>query len=426
MGMEIRFLVLLFAIPMIPAAGMYFFLRVRKKQLEGTVSEEERMLEPFFEANLADKIRVVMSVLLLGSLLIVIIYLVTTGLVEPWRSITVWGSVGLLFFIVLVYGIIFFQKTRIMYERLEVYVAPAVMYILSILFIVFLFRLEELSLPGSFNIEYITLTLFSIIALLAGVKLLLMANRSIYDKKAKAEEELNFASEVQQQFLQDRSVKSEYAAGFGTSIAARQVGGDFLYLETLEDESVVAAVGDVSGHSFGAGLIMSMLITMTEDYIQFRKSPAGLMEALNRKLLNQPKRNIFATMGCIRLDGDIAKIWNAGHMPMLKYSPPDGDLTKIKPPGFALGMTKKAEYSATDVPIKQGEILVLYSDGLVETRDEDGEIRGEDDFYSNVKTGLEKEVSCKKIAQSVLENIMADDYSDYPEDDLTLIVIRKK
>ena len=68
---------------------------------------------------------------------------------------------------------------------------------------------------------------------------------------------------------------------------------------------------------------------------------------------------------------------------------------------------------------------MLYSDGLVETRDEDGEIRGEDDFYSNVKTGLEKEVSCKKITQSVLENIMADDYSDYPEDDLTLIVIRK-
>jgi len=184
------------------------------------------------------------------------------------------------------------------------------------------------------------------------------------------------------------------------------VGGNFLYLETLEDQSVVAAVGDVLGHSFGAGLIMSMLVTMTDDHMWFKKTPCGLLERLNDRLRDQRKRTLFATMGCIWLDGDKATIWNAGQMPVLKYSPPDGDLTKIKPPGFALGMTDKAEYSATDVPIKQDEILVPYSDGLVETRDEDGEIRGEDDFYSIVKKVLEKVQTNRRSRMSLTRGVL--------------------
>ena len=149
------------------------------------------------------------------------------------------------------------------------------------------------------------------------------------------------------------------------------------------------------------------------------------MEALNRKLLNQPKRNIFATMGCIRLDGDRATIWNAGHMPVLKYSALDGELTKIKPPGFALGMTKKAEYTNKELAVDVGDVLVLYSDGLVETRDKNREVRDADFFYSKAEWILKNGGSCQEIARSVLKSIQEEDYSDYPEDDLTIVVIRK-
>lgn len=419
-------LLLLLTVPIIPAAGLYVFIRVRKKNLVGTISEEERMLEPFYEVDAADKVRVVMSVFLLGSLFVVIVYLVTSGLIEPWRSIAIWSSLGLLLLIVVTYGLMFFQKTRLHYERLELYMIPAGMYGLSVLFMFFMIRIEDLPLPGSIHFGNIAITLFSIGALFSGVKLLLVANRSIYDKKAKAEEELNFASEVQQQFLSDRIVDTNSASGFGMSRAARQVGGDFLYLEESKDQSIVAAVGDVSGHSFGAGLIMSMLITMTEDHMEFRKSPAGLMENLNRKLLNQPKRHLFATMLCIRLDEDGATIWNAGHMPVLKYSPAEQELTKIQQHGFALGMTKQAEYKAIDVPLKRGDVLILYSDGLIETRDEKGQIRDEEHFYLKVKSIVEEQSNCKQIANSVLDKILKDDHNRYPEDDLTIVVLKQK
>ena len=407
--------------------GLHLLLRKKKAEMEksGEIIGDERMFEPFYGAKIGERLGVVTSVAMLGSLPVLSVFLVFNDLQPPWGKLFTAAAGIFAFILVSIYTIILFRKSREFYDRHELIIVPASMYIFLIATYNYAISLQSVPPPEGVSWGDLFIVIYSVIVIPLGVKLLLSANRTIYDKKARAEDELQFASEVQQQFLQDRSVKSKYAVGFGTSIAARQVGGDFLYLDKLDNLSVVAAVGDVSGHSFGAGLIMSMLVTMTENYIQFRKSPAGLMEALNRKLFDQPKRNIFATMGCIRLYDDRATIWNAGHMPVLKYSKSDGDLTRIKQPGFALGMTNKANYSSTDVPISQGDILVLYSDGLVETRNEDGEIRGEDDFHSIVQSVLEKEDSCKEIANTVMEAVLKDDYSDFPEDDLTIVVLKR-
>ena len=407
--------------------GLHLLLSKKKVAMEasGDISGDERMFEPFYGAKMGERLGVVASVALLGSLPVLTIFLVFAGLQPPWGKLFTIAAGIFALILVSIYTVILFRKSREFYDRHELIIVPTSMYIFLILTFNYALSLQNVPPPVGISWGDLFIVIYSVIAIPIGVKLILSANRTIFDKKARAEDELQFASEVQQQFLQDRYVKSEHITGFGTSVAARQVGGDFLYLNKLDDQSVVAAVGDVSGHSFGSGLIMSMLITMTEDYLQFRKSPVGLMETLNRKLLNQPKRNIFATMGCIRLDGDRATVWNAGHMPVLKYSQPDGTLIRIKPSGFALGMTNKADYSSVEVPIKKGDILILYSDGLVETRDEHGEIRAEDDFHSNVKSVLEKEDSCKRIANSVMETVLADDYSDFTEDDMTILVLKR-
>jgi len=407
--------------------GVHLLLKKKKSSMEesGEISGDERMFEPFYGSSIPERLGVIASVALLGSLPVLSVYLVFSDLQHPWVNIFT-GAAGIFaLMIISIYIVILFRKSREFYDRYELILIPTIMYFFSMVVYKYGLSLQNIPFPDGISEGDLLVVIYSVVAIPVGVKLILSANRTIFDKKARAEDELQFASEVQQQFLQDRSIETENTEGFGTSVAARQVGGDFLYLDRLEDQAVVAAVGDVSGHSFGAGLIMSMLVTMTEDYLQFRKSPGGLMETLNRKLLNQPKRNLFATMGSIRLDEDSATIWNAGHMPVLKYSPSDGDLTRIKPPGFALGMTKKADYTPTEVPIKHGDILVLYSDGLVETRDEDGGIRGEDDFHSNLKPVLKKEDSCENIANSVMETILAEDYSDFPEDDMTIVVLKR-
>jgi serine phosphatase RsbU (regulator of sigma subunit) len=410
------------------SVGLHLLLNSKKRSMEevGKISEEERMLEPFYGAKAKEKTGVVLSVALLGSLPVLIVYFAFTDLQPPWQRILVTVTGITVLMIINIYAVILFKKSREFYERYELILVPTFLYFISIVFYKYALSLQDLSLPAALSPGNIAAVLYAIAAIPLGVKLLLSANRTIFDKKARAEDELQFASEVQKQFLNDRTVSTDTFSAFGTSRTARQVGGDFLYLDDLDDGSIVAAVGDVSGHSFGAGLIMSMLVTMTEDYIYFMKSPKGLMENLNRKLLNQPKRNLFATMGCIQLTGEKAKIWNAGHMPVLKQSQYEDELIKIKPAGFALGMTGQATYQPTEVQLQPGDYLVLYSDGLVETRDAEGQVRDENHFYETVKSVLNKGGPCDFIATSILEKVLEDDFSDYPEDDLTIVVIQKQ
>lgn len=394
-------------------------------EASGAVTEDERMFEPFYGADLKERLGVIASVALLGSLPFVIIYTLFGDLPPPWNSFITGGSGILLLLLVGFYSVILFKKSRDFYNRHELTFIPVAFFLLVLSSIYYALSLGKFSMPDPIKTWNIMVSIYSIAAISVGVKLLLSANRTIFDKKAKAENELNFASEVQQQFLQDQSVHSEAAHGFGSSIAARQVGGDYFYLGKLEDESVVAAVGDVSGHSFGAGLIMSMLITKTEDYLQFHSSPAGLLEHLNQKLLDRENRTLFATMGLIQVGKKNIRIWNAGHMPVLHYSKKKDTLEKLTKAGFALGMTPSATYEALEADILNGDLIILYSDGLVETRDEAGEVREDQFFYSIVEQAIQSnQKDCESIASEIRKQVFLNDRSSFPEDDSTLIVLK--
>ena len=303
------------------AVGIYFFIRLKKKSLreKGSITEEERMIEPFFGAGTHDRVRVLASLALLGSLPIIIIYILSENLAEPWKTIFLGGSIFILFLMILIYSILLFRKTREFFNRYELIITPVGFFFGGILFLLYMVTIGQGDIPEQYNFGKIALAMYSVIALVVGGKLLLTANRTIYDKKAKAEEELNFASEIQEQFLQDRETEAPFLKGYGISRAAREVGGDFLFLDKKNDNTVVAATGDVSGHSFGAGLIMSMLITMIEDHLRYTNTAEGLLEVLNHKLYQQPKRNIFSTMNCVEANRDQVLLWNAGHMPLLMY-----------------------------------------------------------------------------------------------------------
>ena len=410
------------------AVSMYFLLRYKKKMLKekGKTTEEERMIEPFYGAGTDDRVRVIASLALLGSLPVIIIYLLSDNLIAPWGSIVLAVSVFVLILVILIYSVLLFKKSRELFNRYELIITPAGFFIGSFFFLLYIIDIltsNQISTPEQINIESIALVAFAVIALILGGKLLLMANRTIFDKKAKAEEELNFASEIQEQFLQDRETEAPFLKSYGISRAAREVGGDFLFLDKKNDNTVVAATGDVSGHSFGAGLIMSMLITMIEDHLRYTNTAEGLLEVLNHKLYQQPKRNIFSTMNCVEADRDKVLLWNAGHMPLLKYSADTNNLEEIRHAGVALGMTSKFSYKPKEIPADSGDYFILYSDGLVETRNKQGTIRNEQHFYSTVQSVLNNEKNCRKAAYIILQKILDSDFSKYTEDDVTLILL---
>ena len=198
------------------SVAIHYLLRFKQKAMEesGEITEDERMFEPFYGAKLVERWGVIASVALLGSLPLLVASLVFENLSTPWYGIIIGGLGGLLQLIVGLYAVILFKKIRDYYNRHELTILPVVVFIITMGFIYYVLALGDIASPVGVGSGQITVIVYSLFAITAGEKLLLNANRTIFDKKARAEDELQFASEVQQQFLKDRSVGSEHAESF--------------------------------------------------------------------------------------------------------------------------------------------------------------------------------------------------------------------
>jgi len=257
---------------------------------------------------------------------------------------------------------------------------------------------------------------------------LLSGSRKIADKKAKSEAELEFAGEVQRKFLQTRKIENFRFSSYGSSVPARNLGGDFFNLETMGESRLLGAVGDVSGHSYGAGLIMVMMKTVFEDHLEYNADTELLLKKLSQKLYRQGERSMFCSFCCLEVDAEKgeATLWNAGHMPVLHYKSESAELVQHHRPGQALGLSENTTYESASFRIDPGDLLILYSDGLIETRDEKNRIR-EPEFFHDIVREVFAQTDDPEAASDQIKNLVVEsDYAEEREDDMTLIVIRVK
>lgn len=402
------------------STGVYFVLKRRIKK--NTQSEEERMLQPFFDVSTADRSAFIAAIALLGSLPVIISGLAIARVQPVLHSIWFWIVLFIYALVTFIYGIFMSSRLRKFYEKKVLIIVP----VLVFLFIILVFYTSvHLNLQFIIGIDSLVIISLSIIVLITGVKFLLMVNRNIFDKKAKAEEELNFASEVQKQFLQEQSVDNGLYSAFGTSVPARQVGGDFFSIDTTDNNRLIATVGDVSGHSFGAGLVMSMLSTSVQNHIHLGSSISKMFKNLNARLQKQTRRRMFASMGSLVLSPQKNELWNAGHMPVFHFQNKTLEMQDVYKSGPALGLSPRSEFSPLPFDIGNGDYLVLYSDGLVETRDSDNDIRDIRHFRDVCHRILQSAPEPETAARQILEETNRQDASPEPEDDLTIVVIRK-
>jgi len=259
-----------------------------------------------------------------------------------------------------------------------------------------------------------------------GAGLILRASRRLYTEKAGMEADIRFAREVQQSILQDVSIKCGKSEAYGCSYPANELGGDFFELKE-ENRHIFATVGDVSGHSFGAGLIMTMLKSAYYTHLDYLDNPTQIMAKLNELMINQSKRNMFATMVIMQIDtvDKQVKICNAGHLPVLHYRANAGELNKRHQKGIGLGITSKALYSDLVFNVQPGDLLFLYSDGLTEIRDEQQQVR-EPEFFERI---VKKHVSggqkgLKQQTREIIEEVNKHHQRHRLDDDATLLAIK--
>ncbi|MEU6313582.1 SpoIIE family protein phosphatase [Streptomyces sp. NPDC047014] len=150
--------------------------------------------------------------------------------------------------------------------------------------------------------------------------------------------------------------------------AGLEVGGDWYDVIPLTDSHVAFVIGDVQGHSAGAATIMGQMRTAVRAYAVEGHPPDVVVARANRLLVGM-ETDLFATCGYVDLDMEegIARVVRAGHLqPLLRH--PDGVTEEMAVEGGPpLGVLAEAEFPMTETGLLPGTLLVLLTDGLVES-----------------------------------------------------------
>jgi serine phosphatase RsbU (regulator of sigma subunit) len=205
--------------------------------------------------------------------------------------------------------------------------------------------------------------------------------------------------------------------------AAEGVGGDYYGYVAMADGSLGIAIADVSGHGVGAALYMATAKGALHSEARDLLSPADVLRRVNEVLASDfSAADMFATFVFARFLPDGRRmVWsNAGHNPPLIVRC-RGDVESLKPCGPALGIVAGARWRDVDQRFAEGDLLLLYTDGVVEARDASGRFFGVDRLIEAARRPAR---SAAEVRENVLDALARHTSSLPPQDDVTLVVVR--
>jgi len=206
------------------------------------------------------------------------------------------------------------------------------------------------------------------------------------------------------------------------SIPARTFTGDFWFTHAAGDR-LWFALGDVAGKGLPAAIVMAMIQEELEHRVTSCATagcdPSTTMKRLDEFLKPLLPSNRFATavIGWIRDDGSLTLV-NAGHCPPMLVRT-DGSIEQIGSTGPAIGIVPNARWCSTTTTLDPGDLLVLYSDGVIESPSIEGEDFGADGILRSLPPS-----TCVRIVASAIVDAATTHARGVPRyDDLTVMVI---
>ncbi|HET8677571.1 MAG TPA: SpoIIE family protein phosphatase [Blastocatellia bacterium] len=244
-------------------------------------------------------------------------------------------------------------------------------------------------------------------------------------EKRRMEEELKVASEIQMRLQPVAPPKFDHWDMTGVSFPCREIGGDYYdFIQRSRDNRLVVAVGDVSGKGTGAALLMSSLHAAVRAQSQTRSTISEVMTDINRYIYENSPPNKYLTLFYGELDPDTGTLIysNGGHnTPMLVR--PSGEIVQLDKGGLPIGLMQDASYQEDVVGFQPGDVLVIYSDGITESVNDQDEEFGETRLIDVVRHNLNRSVS--GIRDRIDEALSRFVGTTAPVDDMTLMIIKR-
>jgi serine phosphatase RsbU (regulator of sigma subunit)/predicted ester cyclase len=243
-------------------------------------------------------------------------------------------------------------------------------------------------------------------------------------ERERVEQELQVARSIQQ-----ASLPKEVPTLEGWQISplyqpAREVGGDFYDFHHLSEGRLGLVVGDATGKGVPAALVMSTTCGMLQAVSQAidSPSPGEVLEQVNETLLARIPANMFVTCFYAILDPKSAHLVyaNAGHD--LPYLHRNGDAEELRARGMPLGLMPNMGYEEKETILHSGEAALLYSDGLVEAHDPEGDMFG----FPRLRALIAEHGEKRSLGELLLEELYSFTGERWEqEDDITLLTLRR-
>lgn len=238
------------------------------------------------------------------------------------------------------------------------------------------------------------------------------------------ERELEIAREVQRELLPRQAPELCGVELAAACLPAIGVGGDYYDFLPFAEDRIGLVVADVSGKGIPAALLMAGLQGSVRTLALPSLSPAEINRRLNEVLLRSTSDSRYATLFLAFYDARIRRLVysNAGHYPPLHLG--SGGIRRLAAGGRPLGLLEDSSYGEGASELAPGDLLVLYTDGVIESAGAGGKEFGEERLVSVVERHRQRPLPA--ILSAVLEELERWRGNSPPSDDVTLVLARAR
>jgi phosphoserine phosphatase RsbU/P len=268
------------------------------------------------------------------------------------------------------------------------------------------------------------LRLLTLLANLAAVKI---ENARLFQKSLEAiqlQREIELAVQIQKNFLPRSEPDFAPYEISGSAQACRRVGGDYYDYIPVDRDRLAIVVADVSGVGVSASLLMASLRGALHEKFPGTIDLSELAAKLNDYVYSSSDSHLFISFFLGILDRsrhEVAYV-NAGHNPPVLRKP-KGPARFLESTGLCLGMFPGQAYAEAKVDLGPGDVLCLYTDGIVESRKGEQDEYGDERLADRIKelSGL----SAQEIRDKIFEDVFAFSSCTEAGDDMTVVVVKR-
>ncbi len=281
-------------------------------------------------------------------------------------------------------------------------------------------------LPEGFNKEMTKIV--STFANQAGISIenFRLMEEALHNERYK--EELKIAKNVQKSLLPDILQQDDHFDIAAFSESADEVGGDYYDTIRISENVVALIIADVSGKGTTAAFHMSQMKGIFHSLAQIDIEPDEFMNRANQALVYCLERGSFISATYFTLNSETRKVRyaRAGHCPVLYYCAASGKAEYLKDKGIALGMVRNKSYKNfiqnNEFAYASGDIMVLYTDGITEAKNDKGDEYGYERLTEVIMDS--KELSPKEIQDRIIESLYEFSGTTNINDDYTTMIAK--